>query len=126
MRDNEKVLIAQRPPGKHLAGGWEFPGGKLHAGEAALVGLQRELKEELSIDVVDAQWLCECTHDYPERRVRLELWVVNQFEGLPLSNEGQQLRWENINTLHARDMLPADQPLISALQQYHVAQLKQK
>ncbi|MES1195868.1 MAG: 8-oxo-dGTP diphosphatase MutT [Steroidobacter sp.] len=114
--DGDQVLIAQRPPGKHMAGGWEFPGGKLHADESALDGLKRELKEELNIEVHAAEWLCECTHDYPDRRVRLELWLIINFDGQLHSNEGQPLQWVNVSRLHEIGMLPADEPLIAALQ----------
>lgn len=114
---HDQVLIAQRPPGKHLAGGWEFPGGKLHAGESSLACLKRELAEELGIDVQHAEWLCECVHDYADRRVRLELWLVTDFRGSAHANEGQALLWTDIRTLHEVDMLPADVPLVRALQQ---------
>ena len=99
-----------------MAGGWEFPGGKLHAGEQPLAGLKRELKEELNINVESAEWLCECTHDYPDRRVRLELWLIGRFSGVPDSNEGQVLQWIDINLLDTAGMLPADKPLVTALQ----------
>ncbi len=114
-RDGQ-VLIAQRPLGKHLAGGWEFPGGKLHADESAFECLKRELNEELGIEVQRAERLCDVVHDYPDRRVLLELWLVGQFDGLPVANEGQALQWVSIETLHDVDMLPADVPLIVALQ----------
>jgi len=110
------VLIAQRPPGKHMAGGWEFPGGKLDYDESAIDALKRELKEELNISVHSAMWLCESMHDYPDRRVLLELWLVTEFEGTPTSNEGQVLKWADINDLHEVGMLPADEPLVEALQ----------
>ncbi len=113
-----QVLIAQRPPGKHLAGGWEFPGGKLHVNETPLDGLKRELKEELNIEVQGAEWLCECTHDYKDRRVFLELWIINAFEGVPSSQEGQALQWIDVNAFDRIDMLPADAPLINALQRH--------
>jgi 8-oxo-dGTP diphosphatase len=111
-----QVLIAQRPPGKHLAGGWEFPGGKLQAGESALSALQRELQEELGVDVHGAEWLCECTHDYSDRRVHLELWLVTAFAGKPGSQEGQALQWVDVNALDSIAMLAADEPLVKALQ----------
>lgn len=117
--DNGRVLIAQRPPGKHMAGGWEFPGGKIDSGEQALDGLKRELKEELNINVHSAEWLCECTHEYPDRRVHLELWVVTRFDGIPISNEGQPIKWIDIDKLHEAGMLPADEPLVKKLQAHH-------
>jgi mutator protein MutT len=88
-----QVLIAQRPAGKHMAGGWEFPGGKLHVDETPLEGLRRELVEELGITVQQADWLASCQHDYPDRRVLLELWTVTEFTGQPQSLDGQAMRW---------------------------------
>lgn len=110
-----RVLIAQRPPGKHLAGGWEFPGGKLFADEEPEQGLYRELREELSIEVQQAQWLANVAHDYADRRVQLQLWLVSSFKGEPQSLEGQALRWVDTQELLAADMLPADAPLVAAL-----------
>jgi 8-oxo-dGTP diphosphatase len=119
--DKGSVLIAQRPPGKHMAGGWEFPGGKIGSGEGSIHALKRELKEELNIDVHSAEWLCECAHDYPDRRVLLELWLVTKFQGMPVSNEGQAIKWTSIDTLHDVGMLPADEPLVKALQRWHIS-----
>lgn len=110
-----QVLIAQRPPGKHMAGGWEFPGGKLDRDEAALDGLKRELREELAIEVLDAEFIAGCSHDYPDRRVLLELWLVPCFSGEVQSLDGQALRWIAPADLHEAGMLPADKPLIDAL-----------
>ena len=110
-----RILIAQRPPGKHLAGGWEFPGGKLAQGETALAALKRELHEELGVVVGDAQFIASCCHDYDDRRVMLELWLVHDFTRQPQSLDGQALRWVNADQLQTAGMLPADQPLIEVL-----------
>ena len=110
-----RVLIAQRPPGKHLAGGWEFPGGKLHADETPLAGLCRELREELGIEVLHAECLASCQHDYPDRRIVLELWTVPAFNGKPQSLDGQVLRWVALPELDKAGLLPADEPLVAAL-----------
>jgi len=113
---NNMVLIAQRPPGKHMAGGWEFPGGKRNVDESSIDALKRELKEELDISVRTAIQLSECMHQYSDRRVLLELWLITDFEGTPISNEGQALKWVDIDILHEVGMLPADEPLVEALQ----------
>jgi 8-oxo-dGTP diphosphatase len=113
--DAGNVLIAQRPPGKHLAGGWEFPGGKLDQDETPLDGLHRELREELGIEVIQAEWLASCQHDYADRRVMLELWAVPAFSGVPQSLDGQALRWVAVSELEAAGLLPADKPLVAAL-----------
>ena len=109
------VLIAQRLPGKHMAGGWEFPGGKLDSEESPLDGLKRELREELAIEVLDATFVASCRHDYPDRRVLLELWLVPRFSGEVQSLGGQALRWVAPAALHEAGMLPADKLLIDAL-----------
>lgn len=110
-----RVLIAQRPTGKHMAGGWEFPGGKLQVDETPLAGLRRELAEELGITVQQADWLASCQHDYSDRRVSLELWTVTAFDGQPQSLDGQALRWVNLSDLDSAGLLPADKPLVAAL-----------
>ena len=110
-----RVLIAQRPAGRHLAGGWEFPGGKLHAGEARAAGLARELREELGIEVRYARPLIRLRHRYPDREVLLDTWLVQSFTGEPRSLDGQALRWCWRRDLPAARLLPADRPVITAL-----------
>ena len=110
-----RVLIAQRPPGRPLAGEWEFPGGKLAAGEEAYAGLVRELREELGIDVLEAEPLIAYTHDYPGKRVYLDLWRVIRFHHEPRSLEGQTLRWVALTELPHAQLLEADRPMVDAL-----------
>ena len=114
LRDGQ-ILIAQRPPGKHMAGGWEFPGGKLAVAETPRAGLLRELQEELGIQALSCEPVATCTHDYPDRCVFLDLWLVTQFDGEPQSLDGQALRWVSIDELPTAGLLPADEPLISEL-----------
>jgi len=110
-----RVLIAERPPGKHMAGRWEFPGGKVAKGESELAALQRELAEELGIEVRAARAFMRLQHDYPDRRVELSLWIVQAYAGLPASREGQGLKWVVPAGLGAEDMLEADRPFVTAL-----------
>jgi 8-oxo-dGTP diphosphatase len=110
-----QILIAQRPIGKHMAGGWEFPGGKIDEGETPLAALRRELEEELGIEVQRAEYLVTCDHEYLDRVVHLELWLVTEFKGEPKPLDHQALRWVNVDQLATADLLPADQPLIEAL-----------
>lgn len=110
-----RVLIAQRPPGKHMAGGWEFPGGKVDDGESASAALQRELHEELGIDVRAAEPLIAYEHTYPERRVLLDLWLVTEFTGDPQPLDAPALRWVHIEELESVGLLEADRPMIPAL-----------
>lgn len=109
------VLIAQRPPGKHMAGSWEFPGGKLQTGETPPAALKRELKEELDIDVLAASPVTQCVHDYPDRRVLLDLWRISKYVGIPKSMDAQALRWVKLEDLDDVGLLPADKPLVEAL-----------
>jgi mutator protein MutT len=110
-----RVLIAQRPPGKHLAGGWEFPGGKLEPGEERLAGLARELCEELGITVATPRPLIRVRHVYPSREVLLDMWVVRQYRGEPRGLDGQALRWCTHEELAMAELLPADKPIVAAL-----------
>ena len=110
-----RVLIAQRPPGKALAGRWEFPGGKLEMGEDPRAGLARELREELGIDVRAAQRLLRYTHDYPGRTVDLDFWNVTDWTGTPHGREGQALKWVRPADLPDEDILEADAPMIEVL-----------
>lgn len=110
-----RVLIAQRPPGKHLAGGWEFPGGKLEPGEERRAGLARELNEELGIRIGSPRPLIRIRHAYPSREILLDMWVVRSFSGEPRGLDGQALRWCSQDELPAADLLPADKPIIAAL-----------
>lgn len=110
-----EVLIAQRPAGKIAAGQWEFPGGKIEAGESAHDALVRELREEIGIEVRDARPLICVTHDYSDRRVRLDCWKITRWDGEPAGHEAQALAWVTAQTIHDYPILAADAPIISAL-----------
>lgn len=116
-----EVLIAQRPAGKHMAGRWEFPGGKVAAGESDADALTRELAEELGVQVIQAHPLIDLSHEYEDRRVELSMWVVDEFAGEPQSLDGQSLKWVPIQRLHAEDILEADRPFIELLQRKPVS-----
>lgn len=109
------VLLAQRLPGTHMAGRWEFPGGKLETGEGPRQGLDRELREELGIRVKTAEPLLKLSHRYADRHVHLDVWLVTEFQGEPESLEGQALQWVPPAKLHSVDLLEADAPIIDAL-----------
>jgi 8-oxo-dGTP diphosphatase len=110
-----RVLIAQRPPGSYQAGRWEFPGGKIDAGESELQALRRELTEELGVTLISAEPMLQLTHDYAERRVELSMWRVSAYEGEPRSLDGQALKWVQPADLAREDLLEADRPIVSAL-----------
>jgi 8-oxo-dGTP diphosphatase len=115
LRAGAGVLIAQRLPGTHMAGRWEFPGGKLEGGESARRGLERELREELGIQVRSAEPLLKLFHRYTDRHVHLDVWLVSEYRGEPRSLEGQALMWVPPEQLHTVDLLEADTPIIDAL-----------
>jgi 8-oxo-dGTP diphosphatase len=111
-----RVLIAERPAGKHMAGWWEFPGGKVGAGESDAVALERELREELGVEARPDVELMTLTHEYPDRTVDLVLWSTSLLRGEPRGLDGQALKWVACGALEAERMLPADRPFIAALQ----------
>lgn len=110
-----RVLIAQRPRGRHMAGRWEFPGGKLAPGEDPFAGLQRELAEELGVTVRAARRLIRLRHEYPDRRVLLDVWQVTDHEGEPQALESQALAWALPDDLPKHDLLEADRAIVTAL-----------
>lgn len=113
--DDGRVLIAQRPPGKQMAGAWEFPGGKRLDGEPAFDALRRELREELGVDVVRAEPLIELEHDYTEARVRLDVWWIAEYRNEPAAIENQALRWVSAIELGDAALLPADGPIVDCV-----------
>jgi 8-oxo-dGTP diphosphatase len=116
LRDRDgRVLIAERPPGKHGAGFWEFPGGKVGAGESPAAALARELHEELGVRVDAAAPFTSLDHDYPDRHVRLDFWQVHRFSGEPEPRERQRLRWVAVGELGEAGLLPADAPVVALL-----------
>ena len=116
MRDREeRVLVAQRPPGKSMAGAWEFPGGKLEDGESRLDGLAREFREELGIELGAARPLIRYRHHYPDLAVDLDAWLVEQWTGEPHGREGQAVAWHHLDALSALGLLPADEAVLQSL-----------
>ncbi len=114
---DDRVLIAQRPEGKALAGLWEFPGGKIDAGERPEEALIRELREELGITVKEACLapLTFASYAYPEFHLLMPLYVCRRWEGFVQSREGQALKWVRAKDLRQYPMPPADEPLIPPL-----------
>jgi 8-oxo-dGTP diphosphatase len=112
-----RVLIAERPAGKSMAGLWEFPGGKVDPGERPEDALIRELKEELGIVVKEACLapLTFASHSYEDFHLLMPLYVCRRWEGMVAAREGQKLAWVRPNKLRDYPMPPADVPLISHL-----------
>jgi 8-oxo-dGTP diphosphatase len=112
-----RVLIAQRPPGKSMAGLWEFPGGKIEGGEQPEQSLIRELNEELGIAVKEECLapLTFASHLYPDFHLLMPLYVCRRWEGIVQPREGQSLKWVRPGALRDYPMPPADEPLIPHL-----------
>ena len=109
-----KVLIARRADTQHQGGLWEFPGGKVEAGESVEAALNRELQEELGITVSAARPLIKVQHDYPDKQVLLDVWEVSQFTGEPHGAEGQPLAWASARDLASYEFPAANQPIVAA------------
>ncbi len=114
---DRRVLIAQRPEGKQLAGLWEFPGGKVEPGERPEETLIRELREELAISVKEPCLapLTFASHRYPDFHLLMPLFICRRWEGTPQAVEHQALRWVEPTRLREFPMPPADEPLIPML-----------
>ena len=112
-----RVLLAQRPQGKSLAGLWEFPGGKIESGERPEAALARELQEELGIEVAATDLVPTgfASHAYDDFHLLMPLWRTRTWTGEPTSREGQDLAWVDIGALSDYPMPPADIPLIATL-----------
>ena len=114
-RDDGRFLLAQRPPGKVYAGYWEFPGGKVEAGEAAERALARELHEELGIEVLRAYPWITRVHFYEHATVMLHFFRVVEWAGEPKSREAQAFVWQRLDAPIAEPMLPANAPVLASL-----------
>jgi len=114
-RADGALLFAQRPEGKPYAGWWEFPGGKVEAGESVVEALARELHEELGIVIEQGEPLEVVEFSYPHARVRLHFLVVSRWRGEPCSREGQAFSWQQPGAVAVGPLLPASVPVIERL-----------
>ena len=110
-----RVLLALRRADQHQGGLWEFPGGKVDAGEALADALRRELDEELGIRVGAVEPRCTLEHAYPDKTVRLHVFDVLGFEGEPVGREGQELRWTALDELGSTAFPDANAPIVAGL-----------
>jgi 8-oxo-dGTP diphosphatase len=115
MDARRRVLLMQRLPGKHLAGLWEFPGGKVELGETVAQALVRELDEELGVEILGSTPLISIPWRYPEKAVRLHALLVTEWNGEPRAREGHPLRWVAVRDMDAAEMPAADAPILAAL-----------
>lgn len=124
IRRDGRILIAQRPRDKHMGGLWEFPGGKVEAGEAADCALVRELEEELGITATAFRPLIRISHDYADKAVCLDVWEVTDFAGEPHGREGQAVHWVTPDELPGFDYPAANRPIVTAARlpaRYHIS-----
>jgi 8-oxo-dGTP diphosphatase len=117
-----QVLLALRPSHKHQGGLWEFPGGKVEPGESVQVALRRELHEELNLEVGDCSPFVLIDHDYGDKQVRLDVWLVTSHRGAVHGKEEQQIAWVAIEELGNYRFPAANQGIVVALQQWVAGQ----
>ncbi|HOP21562.1 MAG TPA: 8-oxo-dGTP diphosphatase MutT [Gammaproteobacteria bacterium] len=110
-----EILVTKRAPDKHLAGYWEFPGGKVEANETRQQALSREIQEELAYSVKNPQPLIRLNHDYPEHQIELDVWYSQDINPQVFANENQPMKWVSKTELQKLKMPPADRPIINAL-----------
>jgi 8-oxo-dGTP diphosphatase len=112
---NHSLLISKRQKGKHLEGFWEFPGGKMEAGETPLQALRRELREELGIIALEVDPCQQVLHHYPDQNILLDVWEVKSFQGSVVAREGQELKWVAVDQLVRYRFPDADLPVLKTI-----------
>ena len=115
-RHDDHILITERIGDSPFAGLWEFPGGKIDRGESLDDALARELFEELGVSIRAYAHLMRLNHRYADRQVRIDFYIVSDWAGSPEGLDGQALRWVHAADLSAEELLPADAPVVRALQ----------
>ena len=120
LNNDEQVLIARRHAHQHQGDLWEFPGGKREANETRLEAVQREIYEEVGLQVEQAEPLMQIVHDYPELRVELDVWLVTEFSGDATGKEGQPLVWCPLAELSGREFPAANMQIIERLTNFYL------
>lgn len=115
IRDGERALLCRRPEGKNQGGMWEFPGGKIEAGETGEAALERECCEELGVELEVGDVLADATQEYPDRTVHLTLYAARIRCGEPRMIEHSDMLWVPMEELHEFELCPADRQLIERL-----------
>ncbi len=110
-----RVLVAQRPADKICPGKWEFPGGKIEPDETPREALQREMREELGIEILQATHILEHLNEFPGKKVFLDIWLVKNWQGQAAGNEGQTVRWLFLEEVAGIDFLPGIDVILPVL-----------
>lgn len=118
---NDQFLIAKRPEGIHKAGYWEFPGGKIEAGETASDAVIREIREELNIEIANPIAFTEIEFEYPEKSVLLKFFMVTEFSGEAIGLEGQQIKWVSKEQLSGYRFPEANLAVVNKLLELNVS-----
>ena len=122
----DKVLITKRTEKQFLTGYWEFPGGKVENDEDSFTALRREFYEELGVNLKSAKRLMKISHDYTEKNVLLDVWEIDEWEGEPISREGQEMIWSHKNNLFEYKFPEADKHIIKTLQLPNIYGISEK
>lgn len=123
INDKEEILIDKRLPKGLMANLWEFPGGKIEAGETPQDCIKREIKEELGIDIMVNHHLIDITHDYSELTVTLSVYICQIIRGKPQTLQCAQILWVKVSQLHNFEFPSANQQIILALENYDISSL---
>jgi 8-oxo-dGTP diphosphatase len=115
LNSDKQVLLALRPKHKHQGGLWEFPGGKVEAGESVQQALARELREELDLEVLESSPFLVTRHDYGDKQVTLDVWLVTRHSGTPRGSEGQEIAWVGMEELGNYRFPEANVAIVKAL-----------
>ena len=115
--ENNQIFITKRMKHSHLAGYWEFPGGKIEVGESTEQGLFRELQEEIGIEIDSPELLKSLDYCYPEKHLQLHFFMVEKWSGQPYGKEGQVSQWMSVRELNAEDFPDANREIVALIKQ---------